>query len=108
MTRRSLAATLFGVCVLALAAAPAFAGNYIGYDVDYVLNPNGREVRQALAPDPYAFGVDVWYVPGTVAWYADPAARSTSMIEAWREQAFIAEAPGHAFGLRDLGHQADA
>ena len=107
MSKQHFVATIV-VSVLAFASAPAFAGNYIGYDVDYVLNLNGREAPQSYAPGAYAFGVDVWYVPGSAARHIDPQARGTIVIEQWKDEAFTAEAPRHAFGLRALGHQADA
>lgn len=106
MNKFRLAATLL-LSILAMASAPAFAGNFIGYDPDYILNPNGREVPQSSAPAAYAFGVDVWSVPGSSARHFTPMTRSELMIEEWKDEAFMAEEKGHAFGLRAFGYQAD-
>jgi hypothetical protein len=76
--------------------------------VDYVLNPNGREVPQTPPPRPPAFGVEVDAVSGT---YSRPIVAQTETAraaEAASNAAFASQEIGLAFGLRAFGHQSGA
>jgi|APFre7841882724_1041349.scaffolds.fasta_scaffold143177_2 hypothetical protein len=105
MTRRPLA-SLAGALALAATTAPAFADYSIGFDPDYVLNPYGKEVPQTHQQA--SLGDDPWYVPGT---YERPALAQRK-VEPRERQDQYAHAPhvepGHAYGERWLGEQADA
>jgi hypothetical protein len=107
MTKRQLAVAM-SVGILAAASMPAFADPAFGYEVDYVLNPNGREVPQTPPPRPPAFGVEVDAVSGT---YSRPIVAQTDTAraaEAASNAAFASQEIGLAFGLRAFGHQSGA
>jgi hypothetical protein len=104
MTRTQLV-SLAGALAFAASAAPAFADYSIGFDPDYVLNPNGREVPQTHQQA--SVGADPWYVPGS---YERPAlAQRNAEPRAQQDQYAHAPhvEPGHAYGERWLGEQAD-
>jgi hypothetical protein len=107
MTKSKLAGAVT-VGILALASAPAIADAAFGFEVDYILNPNGKEVPQTPPPNASAFGFDVWQVPGTFARDVAPASAPQIAAERAKDDAFAAEQSRHAFGLRQFGHQADA
>jgi|APFre7841882724_1041349.scaffolds.fasta_scaffold06668_3 hypothetical protein len=107
MTNRKLAVAMT-VGILATASMPAFADPAFGYEVDYVLNPNGREVPQTPPPRPPAFGVEVDTVPGTFSRQTAPQADTARATEAAKDVAFASEEKGLAFGLRAFGHQSGA
>lgn len=89
------------------ASAGAFAQTTIGYEVFYVLNPNGRASPQTTTTVGDALGPDVWCVPGTYGRLADPLSAVTAWTDERKQEAFLALAPDHAFGLYEFGHQAD-
>lgn len=105
MTNRKLAVAMT-VGILATASMPAFADPAFGYEVDYVLNPNGREVPQTPPPRPPAFGVEVDTVPDTFS--LQTQADTARATEAAKDVAFASEEKGLAFGLRAFGHQSGA
>lgn len=89
---------------LVAVSANVSAGNSIGYDADYVLNPNGKEVPQTHSGVGQAFGFDPWYVPGDYqrpTQYAAPSNAAPSKEEP-RIQA------GHAYSDPAFGFQADS
>lgn len=107
MTKRRLAGAVT-VGILALASAPAIADPAFGFEVDYILNPNGKEVPQTPPPNANAFGFEVWQVPGTYVREVAPPTAEQIAADRAKDEAFAAEESRHAFGLRQFGHQADA
>ena len=85
-------------------SAPVFADNSIGFDPDYVLNPNGKEVAQTQASASDTLGFDPWYVVGDYDRPTQVARESDGSKSA--EQAPIQM--GHAYGEAAFGPQADA
>lgn len=107
MTNRKLAVAMT-VGILATASMPASADPAFGYEADYVLNPNGREVPQTPPPRPPAFGVESDAVPGRFSRQTAPQTDTARATEAAKDMAFSSQESGVAFGLRAFGHQAGA
>ena len=84
-------------------SAPVFADNSIGFDPDYVLNPNGKEVEQTHASAADALGSDPWYVVGSYEQKSDTQI-ADERTDPSRENVQM----GHAYADPAFGEQADA
>jgi|PlaIllAssembly_1097288.scaffolds.fasta_scaffold68545_2 hypothetical protein len=86
-------------------SAPVFADNSIGFDPDYVLNPNGKEVAQTNASASDSLGFDPWYVAGSFEQKSDTQiAGDEGQSDPSRENVQL----GHAYADPAFGQQADA
>jgi len=81
-----------------------FADNSIGFDPDYVLNPNGKEVAQTNASATDMLGFDPWYVAGSFEQKSDTQIAEEGRSDPSRENVQL----GHAYADPAFGQQADA
>ena len=104
MTKRNLI-ILAASGLLAGISAPVFADNSIGFDPDYVLNANGKEVEQTNASATDMLGFDPWYVAGSYEQKSGTQiASEEGKSDASRENVQL----GHAYADPGFGQQADA
>jgi hypothetical protein len=107
---KHLLVTLASAATLAAATTPAFADSGLGFDPDYVENPNGSEVTQSHRSATTALGYDAWYVPGqvernttaTAAGDRKPATQAQRLVRERQPQ------KDHAYSVPAFGPQADA
>ena len=103
MTKRNLI-ILAASGLFAGISAPVFADNSIGFDPDYVLNPNGKEVAQTNASATDMLGFDPWYVAGSFEQKSDTQIAEEGRSDPSRENVQL----GHAYADPAFGQQADA